>query len=93
MDSMRGTWILDDPYWFCASDKCARSTGLDGPQMFLPIKYDTILNFALNGIHQQSRRDMLSFLGVLNDIAGFKGNKTEKNCNKFIDDLVRQTGA
>lgn len=92
-DSMRHTWDITDPWWFCADDKCAKSTGLDGPQLFLPVKYDTILKFALNGEYQQSRRDMLSFLDVLNGISGFKGSRTEKNCNKFIDDLVRQTGA
>ncbi len=92
-DSMRHTWIIDDPWWFCADDKCAKSTGLDGPQLFLPMKYDTILKFALGGSYQQSRTEMLSFLDVLNDLAGFRGRKTEAKCNKFIDDLVRQTGA
>jgi len=93
MDNTRGTWILDDPWWFCESEKCANSTGLDGPRLFLPIKYDTILHFALGGRYRQPRTAMLSFLRELNEMAGFNIRATEQNCNRFIDDLVRQTGA
>ncbi|MEM2916371.1 MAG: hypothetical protein QXT19_03390 [Candidatus Woesearchaeota archaeon] len=92
-DSMRHTWVIDDPYWFCTSDTCAHSTGLDGPQLFLPIKYDSILKFALGGIYRQSRKDMLAFHKVLNDISGFKGTPNEQSAQEFIDDLVRKTNA
>ena len=87
-----GYWLIDDAYAFCGSDKCWDSTGLDGPRVARPIKYDSMLRYALGGNEQQTKIQVEQFQTILNHHAGFNDKKTEQNCKKFIDDLIREVG-
>lgn len=88
-----GAWEIDYPYWFCQKEECWNKIPGVGARCEEPIKYSSMLPYALNGPRQQSRKKIIEFQNFLNIAAGFKGVLNEQSAQKFIDDLVKKTKA